>query len=338
MRQLLSSLLVDPEPDAVDQLDSYLTLAYLALKLRGRPLHTQEILRVAEKYSFFPAHLTGKTPHKTLNARLAEHIRKEGASSLFYRTAPATYFLSRHAERLPPDQQPEVFHGVRRDKAVKKENVLVAPKAALERAFYGDLIAFDESKFDNFFRDHCFFMDRALAEKDDSVKQFVTFTIFHFKSNLLIYRRGKYSTASDQLKGAYSVGFGGHVNDDDFTLFAVGAKALIENSSRELMEELYLSQFFRTPDEISARSSVVGFINVDEGNDAQHHIAVLVKFSHRSKRLPKKGELSINGLRWLDTTSPLNDISDFDLWSRMILENVFAGRIALEAHNGREDR
>lgn len=332
-----ASFFAEPETDAVDHLDSYLTLAYLALKLKGRPMHTREILSVARRYSFFPPHLKGKTPHKTLNARVAEHIRSEGASSLFYRTAPATYFLSRHAEQLPPEQQPEVFHGIRRDKVVKKENVLVARRTDLAKEFRGDLTSFDEDKFDAFFRRYCFFMDRALAEKDDTVKQFVTFTIFHHSSNLLIYRRGKYSTASDQLKGACSVGFGGHVSDDDFTLFALGSQALIENSSRELMEELYLSQFYRTPDEISARSVVVGSINVDEGNDAQHHIAVLVKFSHVSRRLPKKGELSINGLRWLDTTSPINDTSDFDLWSRMILENVFSGRIVLEAVNGGKD-
>ncbi len=335
---ITSSFLSEPEQDGVEHLDSYLTIAYLALRLEDRPLHTTEILRTAKRYKFFPPHLTGKTPHKTLNARLAEHIRKEGASALFYRTAPATYFLSKKAERLPAEQQPGVFHGIRRDKAVKKENVLVADKAVLRDTFFGSLVPFDRKQFDSFFSNHCYFMDRAEAEKNDAVKQFVSFTVFHHKHEILVYRRGKYSTASDQLKGAYSVGFGGHVSDDDFTLFATSADAIVENSSRELMEELYLSQMYQSPDEISDRSSIVGLINVDDSSDAQHHIAMLVKFSHDTRKLSKKGGLSINDLRWLDTQARLNDTSDFDLWSRLILENIFSGEIPLGEADARQKR
>lgn len=324
-----TSFLSEPEQDGVEHLDSYLTIAYLALRLEDRPLHTSEILRTARRYKFFPSHLTGKTPHKTLNARLAEHIRKEGVSSLFYRTAPATYFLSKKAARLPAEQQPGVFHGIRRDKVVKKENVLVVDKATLHQTFSGSLFQFDRTAFDAFFQEHCFFMDRAEAEKSETVKQFVSFTVFHHQHEILVYRRGKYSTASDQLKGAYSVGFGGHVSDDDFTLFATGADAIIENSSRELMEELYLAQMYQSLDELSDRSSIVGIMNVDDSADAQHHVAMLISFSHHSRKLPKKGELSINDLRWLDTRVRLNDISDFDLWSGLILENIFSGQIDL---------
>lgn len=318
------------ETEGIDHLNSYLSLAYLALRLENRPLHCREILAAAKRYKFFPPHLKGKTPHKTLNARLSEHIRQQGASSIFFRTAPATYYLSKLAEALPPEKQPSVFHGVRRDKSIKKENVLVADRTTLGTALGTSLTRFDASIFDRFLSQNCHFMDRSLAEQNTTVKQFVTFTIFHYRHNLLIYRRGQYSTASDELKGAYSVGFGGHVNDTDFTLFATGSKALVENSSRELMEELYLSQFYKDIDELSARSSIMGLINVDDSADAQQHVAVLVKFAHKSKQLPKKGELSINGLRWLNTKTPLNDTSEYDLWSRIILNGIYSGEIALD--------
>ncbi len=77
------------------------------------------------------------------------------------------------------------------------------------------------------------------------------------------------------------------------------------------------------------RAAVLGYINVADSPDAEHHIAVLIAFHHKSSELPKKGELSINQLSWLDLRSPLNDLDDFDLWYGMILRNLYEGRIRL---------
>jgi predicted NUDIX family phosphoesterase len=70
-------------------------------------------------------------------------------------------------------------------------------------------------------------------------------------------------------------------------------------------------------------------INVDDSEDARHHVAVLTVFQHKKAALPKKGELSINQLSWLDLNQRKNDLSDYDLWSEMIIRNIYAGKIAL---------
>ncbi len=171
--------------------------------------------------------------------------------------------------------------GVRRTKIVKKENVLVAPRKLLEKRIYGEFKEFNKSNFEEILDDICFFFkNRPDAEADKSVKQFVTFTLFRHKNFVLIYKRGAYTTASETLKGAYSVGFGGHVNDNDFDLFNHGVDALLFNSSRELMEELYLDQEYSSVDEISACSTMHGFINVDCTDDAKQHIAALISCYH----------------------------------------------------------
>jgi predicted NUDIX family phosphoesterase len=174
-------------------------------------------------------------------------------------------------------------------------------------------------------------MDRSSAEIDDTVKQFVTFTLVYHEGKILIYRRGKFNTASERLKGQLSVGFGGHVNDDDFDLFNRGQEAFRSNAARELKEELFLDDIYRERVDAMKRADVLGYINVDDSPDAEHHVAVLVLFRHKSSDLPKKGELSINQLSWLDLASPLNDLSDFDLWSGMILRNIYEGKISLGA-------
>lgn len=309
---------------------AYLVLAARAIELSRRPLTPLEMLEIGQRHGFVPEHLFGATMHKTLAARLAEHIRGESDGSDFYRTAPGKFFLHKLAKDPSiPQEYKHVHRGHLRSKAIRKENVLVAPKRELNNIIFGEFTPFDNDEFIRIYQSICHFHDRQKAEEDNSIKQFVTFTLFFHGHRLLIHRRGKFSTASDLLKGQISVGFGGHVNDKDFDLFNRGGDAFRANAARELKEELFLDEIYRERYDAIERTNILGFVNVEDSPDAQHHIAVLVAFEHSSAELPKKGELSINQLSWLNLETPLNDLSGFDLWSGMILKNIFTGRIKL---------
>lgn len=315
--------------------NAYLVLAAMTLRNERRPLTPTEMLEVARLHKFLPSHLFGATMHRTISARLSEHIRRWSQESKFFRTAPATYFLHSLASQSDiPTEHRQVYVGRLRSKSIRKENVLVAPRAELKSRVFGQYVKFDELAFDEMFKSICRFSDRASAENDDGIKQFVTFTLVIRGSKILIYRRGKFGTASDRLKGQLSVGFGGHVNDQDFDLFNRGSDAFKANATRELKEELFLDEYYRERYEAVERANVLGYVNVDDSPDAEHHIAVLVAFYHKSDSVPKKGELSINQLEWLDLSYPLNDLSEFDLWSEMILKNIYEGNIRV-AGDGR---
>lgn len=310
--------------------NAYLNLAYRAVVHSNKPLSPLEMLEVARKEHFLPNHLYGATMHKTLSARLAEHIRSESNGSIFYRTAPARFYIHSLAARPnTPEEYKHVHIGNLRAKSIRKESVLVAPKNTLNSQIYGEYTPFDDVKFQHFYDTHCKFLDRAKAEISDDIKQFVTFTLVVHESNILIYRRGKFTTTSDTLKGQMSVGFGGHVNDSDFDLFNRGGDAFRNNAARELKEELFLDELYKGRNEAERRTKILGYINVDDSPDAMHHIAVLVVFFHRDPNLPKKGELSINQLAWHNLDHKLNDLSDFDLWSGMILRNIYSGKITI---------
>src|SRR5688572_11990069 len=92
--------------------NAYLLLAAEALRRERRPLTPIEMLEVAQRDDFVPPHLFGATMHKTLAARLSEHIRRKSHSSSFFRTAPATYYLHSLAEEPgTPDEYRKVFIG-----------------------------------------------------------------------------------------------------------------------------------------------------------------------------------------------------------------------------------
>ena len=310
--------------------NAYLILAQKAIETAKRPLKPIEMIEIAKKDGFMPSHLFGETKHKTMAARLAVHIREKSEKSVFYRTAPATFYLHSLAkDPSTPDKFKSVFIGNLRSKKIRKENVLVIPRKVLKSKIDGNFIPYEESKFQEIHSNDCHYMDRAEAELDNSVKQFVTFTLVFHKTKLLIYRRGKFTSTSEHLKGQMSIGFGGHVNDKDFTLFAGGGNALLQNAARELREELFLDEYYENQEETQDRAKLLGYINVDDSLDAEHHVAVLVAFNHKSPKLPTKGELSINQLSWLDMRKKRNDLSGFDLWSGMILRNLFQGKIEL---------
>jgi predicted NUDIX family phosphoesterase len=309
---------------------AYLTLAHRAISRSQRPLTPREMLQIAFNEGFLPSHLFGKTMYKTLSARLSEHIRIQNNASIFFRTAPSTFYLHSLTSRSDtPDEFKRVFIGNLRSKSIRKENVLVAPKDELNSAVYGEFTPFENIDFESFYQSHCKFIDRSKVENDDKYKQFVTFTIVISDMNILVYRRGKFTTTSNTLKGQMSVGFGGHVNDTDFDLFDRGGDAFKSNAARELREELFLDNIYKDRNETISRTKILGYINVDDNFDASHHIAILVAFYHKENSLPKKGELSINQLAWHNFMSRQNDFSDFDLWSEIILRNIRSGQISV---------
>jgi predicted NUDIX family phosphoesterase len=311
---------------------AYLILALEALRRARRPLTPKEMLRIAQENDFLPPHLHGQTMHKTLSARLAEHIRSRSQRSEFYRTAPAKFYAhSLATEPGTPEEFTKVFVGNLRTKSIRKEDVLVAHRSDINKFLNTEFTDMSDFDFENFYLTNCFFMDRSLAEKDDSVKQFVTFTLIFSDWKILIYRRGKFTTTSDRLKGQLSLGFGGHVNAQDFNLFDQGVDAFRGNACRELREELFLDEIYNDPEEAYARTAILGYLNTDDSPDAEHHLAVLMGFNHVSDQIPKKGELSINQLSWLDLRQPRNDLSDFDLWSGKILRELYEGSLALKA-------
>ena len=145
----------------------------------------------------------------------------------------------------PPEVQAQIAALPRNDPSRGPDPVSYTHLDVYKRQVYGDYIRFDERKFEEIYNNICKFMDRSSAEEDDTVKQFVTFTLVVHGRKILIYRRGKFTTTSERLKGQLSVGFGGHVNDSDFDLFSQGKNAFRANAARELKEELFLDEIYR---------------------------------------------------------------------------------------------
>jgi hypothetical protein len=88
-----------------------------------------------------------------------------------------------------------------------------------------------------------FFVARAEAEEDPSLKQLIPYVVVTSGDQILHYRRGSGSGEKRLLKKR-SVGIGGHINDGDGMGDAFDAAAYQRALMRELQEELSIESCF----------------------------------------------------------------------------------------------
>ena len=73
---------------------------------------------------------------------------------------------------------------------------------------------------------------------------------------------------------------------------------------------------------LNSKSSLKGFINVDDNSDAKQHVAAVVDVRLNLKEMPSKVENGINELQWLSLNELAHHSSQFDLWSKILISKV----------------
>lgn len=306
--------------------DSYLEIAEKTIKEVERPLHPKEMLVIATKSGLIPDHLHGKTQYKTLAARLSTEIRNHAKKSAFFRTAANRFFL----RELKTNEQTE-FEAPKREKTLHYENVLTIPDTYLREVGATGLIPDISKLIDSISAAGNFdYVIRNSAERRFDVKQFISYALIYRQGQILTYRRGVFTNAADELQGKRSIGFGGHVTDQDLNLFDNAGLGIVENARRELNEELLFER-----DELNQLDKPENFsflcgINTYETTEAKKHIAVAVIYFCSSAFRPAKNEMSINDLRWTCLSKPENNLDDFEPWSQTILKALYAGEISID--------
>jgi predicted NUDIX family phosphoesterase len=296
----------------------YLDLARKILEIARQPLSAHDIIDRAINADLIPEdYRRAKTPHKTVHARLAESIRKDGQRSPFYRFAPGTFGLRANLLDIGYTQFfGKEYKGPIRRKEVSAENVLCVPRASLAIDHQDGF--FPLSAFYTFIagNDALQYRPRRAAEKDLSLKQVVTYIAVVKQERVLCYQRGAYSAVRDELIGRHSIGFGGHVSEHDRDLFSPDELGLLSNAQRELREELNLVAF-RESDQ---QPIILGIINDNSTSEGQKHIAIAMRFNCTEKDDPTKGELEIRNLHWKSINVLPNDLSCFEIWSQLFFD------------------
>ncbi|HUC85290.1 MAG TPA: hypothetical protein VL970_08870 [Candidatus Acidoferrales bacterium] len=200
--------------------------------------------------------------------------------------------------------------------ATADEKVLVFPRSLFEQlgVFQGFnpevnryLPAILEAKNNSF-------MARALAETDPMFKQIIPYVLITDGKSVLYYVRGK-KAGEQRLVAKGSVGIGGHINDEDHSLFSFGLQAFQDAVKREVCEELSIQGGF------DARP--VGLINDDSTEVGQVHFGV-VHVLYCSPENVKKNEQVITQMEFVPIPELKARREQMETWSQLCLDHLEA--------------
>lgn len=312
---------------------TYLWVAETVLRKHKRPLNARALVDYGLEDGLFPKSGLSRTPQKSMQARLSVDILNN-TDSIFVRTARGKFFI-RELISSPEnniDFKFTVYTAERRRPQPSTEMVLCITQDVYKKFINFQGIEFvGERNPLELLNGHDFvYIPRALAETDDRYKQVVTYTIIQYQSKILSFRRGAYNRTAAFLRGSFCIGFGGHVTEDDRDLFSMHDFGIRKNASREIYEELQLTN---GPPRIDpSRMEFLGLLNDDSSDVGVRHLAVVLRYwidDWGRWRNVTKGEASINNIRWIDTSKDNVSLSDFEYWSQMSFRSFFRSSLRM---------
>ncbi len=124
---------------------------------------------------------------------------------------------------------------------------------------------------------HKEFLPRSVMEQDTRYKQIIPYLVFmHENRYFLMQRQSK--TTEQRLKNKYSMGIGGHINQEDMT-----SNSIIDWAKREFHEEISYAGNYTV--------EVLGMLNDDSNAVGEVHLGLVLLLHGDSADIVVKSEL-----------------------------------------------
>jgi predicted NUDIX family phosphoesterase len=200
--------------------------------------------------------------------------------------------------------------------SVADEKVLVFPRSLFERigvfqGFSADVDSYLPTILD---KKNNSFQSRARAETDPAFKQIIPYVLVTDGKSILHYVRGK-KAGEQRLVAKGSIGIGGHINDEDYSLFIDGLQAFQDAVKREVCEELAVQGAFD--------AKPVGLINDDSTEVGRVHFGI-VHLLFRTPDKVKKNEQVITQVEFVPIEELKAKREQMESWSQLCLDNLDA--------------
>jgi hypothetical protein len=298
--------------------DSYLEIAERVLAEVRRPLSTRELLEEAYIRGVVPPHLYGRTQFKTFGARLSEDILRFREKSRFYRAQPGRFFLSRFLDdaSLPLEFRRPIT-AKRRTRELKTQDVLCLPKTDLKRLSAARGQSISPSIMQSLLDPRVVEYASDINSVSQNCVPVAAFVIVMRNTFALSYRQGRYRESRDSFQEKRSIGFTTFVSGHDNSLFDADDHGSARAGLAAMAIDLDLPTG-RDGFALNAKSELLFFVEpCCEGE--QSAILAVVKFEVADEFEPFTKRLAINDLRWENLERGINNIDDFDPWSKHII-------------------
>jgi hypothetical protein len=282
-------------------------------------------LTAAYQRGLVPKHLHGKTQHKTLQARISEDIVDRRESSPFFRTEPGKFFLRRFlTDQSVPEEFRTVFPTRRRIRELVRGPALAVEHRHLSQIARRNVPIGWKKVLGLLNADRFCYSD---PRKQNADLVFVrSFVCVYREHEILSYRAGRYREDRDSFLLRRSIGFSTFVHLDDRTLFNFRDFGIIESGIRAAQIDLDIP----TPAPAEPLKGKLDYFIWPSEIDGPSELLAVIDFECPKWFEPTRRRLALNDLAWLDASKPVNDIDDFDPWSKLMLLARFKSHAHLD--------
>jgi len=193
------------------------------------------------------------------------------------------------------------------------ENVLVVRRSLFDELgrFHG--LNFEPEKYLSklLSRGNNFFLPRAQAENDPTHKQIIPYALIACGDTILHYVRGK-KAGEQRLVAKGSIGIGGHLNDNDESLFAWDENAYRAGVEREVNEEIKIDAPFE--------DRIVALLNDDTTEVGSVHLGIVHVFRLTEPKVTKR-EAMITNIAFLKKEELLARRDNLETWSQLCVDS-----------------
>lgn len=298
-------------------MDAYLQIAETVLRMMRRPLTARMMLEKAYVWDLVPAHLFGRTQHKTLGARLSEDILEKRDNSVFFRTEPGKFFLREFiGETSLPEKYRRPMIARRRIRDLFRDRILAL--------FEEDFLYHNLER--SIGRDYVLELIRkgrftyADPKKPTSGLVFLwSFVCVRQNNSILSYRVGKYRDQRDEFVLKKTIGFSAPVTENHWTLFNQDDLGIVDAGLQAVRLDLDIPRLRGAEFEDVAQRCLISFFR-STINEKRHDIFALIAVECPTWFEPTRRRLAMHDMRWLNTFEHINDFSAFDPWSQLVLQ------------------
>jgi predicted NUDIX family phosphoesterase len=195
------------------------------------------------------------------------------------------------------------------------ENVLVVRRSLFDElgSFHG--LNFEPERYLSALlsRGNNFFLPRAQAENDPTHKQIIPYAIIAQGDTVLHYVRGK-KAGEQRLVAKGSIGIGGHMNQEDESLFnfAIDEAAYRAGVEREVNEEISIETAFE--------DRIVALLNDDTTEVGRVHLGIVHVFRLAEQKVQKR-EAMITNMAFLTKEKLLAGRDSLETWSQLCVDS-----------------
>ena len=274
----------------------------------------REIIEEILKDHHLARFIGGRTPHKTVQARLATDIRINGPRSAFYRYAPATFGLRQLADEGAYDRvYRKIFVGRDRRREVDQTPVLCFNKPDVKLRLQNKMLPAEVVPMRFWRKLPKRFVERRLID-DHLVIQLQLFIVVRFEDQVICYEPTDFDDRNREISRLTSIGLSGSVYESDIDMFDVSGIGFDNANVREIKSFFY---FLDTEVEKEIRAiDYIGVVSDHISPERNNKLGIVAQVEVDQKFALSNTILGISNLHWRSLRYIPNCFSELDSWSQ----------------------